>query len=157
MKPDRGPRTVGRYLGGLHRFARRYFATEMERLDLPPVAFPLLMRLRHRDNVSQEELVEDFLVDKGTIARTLANLERAGLVAREVDPDDRRVKRVSITENGREVAQDLKEVARRWDGKLTDGFSEEEREQLLDYLVRMKANARRHWDDADETEDRREK
>ncbi|MFW5866835.1 MAG: MarR family winged helix-turn-helix transcriptional regulator [Armatimonadota bacterium] len=129
----------------------------MERLDLPPAAFPLMLRLRHRDNVSQEDLVSDFLVDKGTVARTLAHLEDAGLVTREVDPDDRRVKRVSITEQGREVARDLRAVARRWDGKLTDGFTDEEREQLLDYLARMKDNASRHWDDDDETKDRREK
>jgi DNA-binding MarR family transcriptional regulator len=157
MKHDKGPKVVGRYLGGLHRFARRYFAAEMERLDLPPVAFPLLMRLRHRDNVSQEDLVSDFLVDKGTVARTLSNLERAGLVVREVDPADRRIKRVSITEKGREVAGELKAVARTWDGKLTEGFSDEEREQLLNYLARMKDNARRHWDDGDAADDRREK
>jgi DNA-binding MarR family transcriptional regulator len=147
----------GRYLGALHRFARRYFAAEMKRMDLSPVAFPLLMRLRHHDDVSQEDLVEDFLVDKGTIARTLATLEDAGLVTREVDPDDRRVKRVSVTERGREVAEDLKRVARRWSNRLMEGFSDEEREQLLDYLVRMKENAKRHWHDTDETEDRREK
>ncbi len=155
MKKDRGPRVVGRYLGALHRFARRYFASEMERLGLPPLAFPLLMRLKHRDDVSQEELVEDFLVDKGTVARTLADLEDAGLVSRKIDPDDRRIKRVSITEEGREVAGELKAVARTWDGRLTEGFSKEEHEQLLGFLERLKDNARRHWHDS-ETEDRRE-
>jgi DNA-binding MarR family transcriptional regulator len=155
-KCDRGPKTAGRYLGALHRFARRYFALEMEQMDLPPVAFPLLMRLRHRDNASQEDLVDDFLVDKGTVARTLATLEDAGLVSREVDPDDRRIKRVSVTQRGREIANDLKAVARRWDGKLMDGFSEEEREQLLEFLARMKDNAKRHWDDGQD-KDRREK
>ncbi|MGI5817725.1 MAG: MarR family winged helix-turn-helix transcriptional regulator [Armatimonadota bacterium] len=157
MRNDRGPKVVGRYLGALHRFARRYFATEMERLDLPPVAFPLLMRLLHRDQVSQEDLVTDFLVDKGTVARTLANLEDAGLVTREVDPDDRRIKRVSVTEKARELENDIKAVSRRWDGKLTEGFTDEEREQLLNYLARMKQNARRHWHEMSQTDERREK
>jgi len=146
-KRGRGPKTAGRYLGALHRFARRYFAAEMEKMDLPPVAFPLLMRLKHRDNVSQEDLVDEFLVDKGTVARTLANLEDAGLVAREVDPEDRRIKRVSVTEKGCEVAGDLKAVARRWEGKLLEGFSEQEREQLVEFLARMKDNAKKHWYD----------
>jgi len=130
---------------------------EMEQLDLPPVAFPLLMRLRRRDDVSQEDLVDDFLVDKGTVARTLANLEDAGLVSREVDPDDRRIKRVSVTDRGREVAGDLRAVARRWDGKLMEGFSDEERAELMDYLARMKDNAKRHWHDESAEDDRREK
>ena len=156
MKRDRGPKTAGRYLGALHRFARRYFATEMERLDLPPVAFPLLMRLLHRDDVSQEDLVSDFLVDKGTVARTLASLEDAGLVSREVDGEDRRIKRVTVTEKARELGPELKVVARTWDGRLMEGFSDEEREQLLAYLARMTDNAKHYWRELSETEDRRE-
>lgn len=156
MKRDRGPKTAGRYLGALHRFARRYFAVEMERLDLPPVAFPLLMRLLHRDHVSQQDLVQDFLVDKGTVARTLANLEDAGLVTREVDGDDSRIKRVAVTEKARELGADLRAVARRWDGRLMEGFTDEEREQLLSYLARMTENAKRYWHQTGETRDRRE-
>lgn len=153
---DRGPKMAGRYLGALHRFARRYFAMEMERLELPPVAFPLLMRLLHRDDVSQEDLVSDFLVDKGTVARTLASLEESGLVAREVDDGDRRVKRVTVTDAARELEPELKAVARGWDGRLMEGFTEEEREQLLSLLARMTENAKHYWRELNETEDRRE-
>ena len=79
MKRDRGPKTAGRYLGALHRFARRYFAVEMERLDLPPVTFPLLMRLLHRDHVSQQDLVQDFLVDKGTLETLQQDADRQAI------------------------------------------------------------------------------
>jgi DNA-binding MarR family transcriptional regulator len=156
MRRDRGHRTAGRYLGGLHRFSRRYYGIEMEQLDLPPVAFPLLMRLLHRDDVSQEDLVNDFLVDKGTVARTLANLEESGLVTRVIDEDDRRVKRVTVTEKARSLEPELKAVARRWDGRLTAGFTDEERELMLSFLARMMDNAKLYWRELCETEDRRE-
>ncbi|HCA47768.1 MAG TPA: hypothetical protein DEP45_10575 [Armatimonadetes bacterium] len=156
MRHGRGHRTAARYLGGLHRFARRYYAIEMERLELPPVAFPILMRLLHHDDVSQEELVSDFLVDKGTVARTVATLEESGLVTRVIDEDDRRVKRVTVTEKARDLEPELKAVTRRWDGRLTAGFTEEERELMLSFLARMMDNAKLYWSELCETEDRRE-
>ncbi|MGC9317516.1 MAG: MarR family winged helix-turn-helix transcriptional regulator [Armatimonadota bacterium] len=148
----RGPRTAGRYVGALHRFARRYFAAQMSRLGLPPTAFPLILRLLRRDNVSQDELAGDFLVDKGTAARTLAKLEEAGLVTRTVDEEDRRIKRVRVTEKARELEPEIMAAARAWNEKLLDGFSAEEKEAALAYLQRMTRNARAHWEDVAEAE-----
>lgn len=143
------PRTAGRQVGAIHRFSRRYFAAQMERLGLPPTAFPLIARLLRRDNVSQDELSEDFLVDKATTARTLAKLEEAGLITRTVDPRDRRIKRVQVTPAARALEPKIRAVAREWSERLLDGFTPEEREQALEYLERMAANARAHWADVD--------
>lgn len=146
------PRTAGRYIGAVHRFARRYFAAQMGRLGLPPTAFPLILRLLRRDNVSQDELAGDFLVDKGTAARTLAKLEDAGLVTRTVDEEDRRIKRVRVTDKARELEPGIIAAARAWNEKLLDGFSEEEKRTALEYLERMAKNAKAHWQDVAETE-----
>lgn len=148
-------RAAGRYVGMIHRFARRYFAAEMDRLGLPATAFPLIWRLLRRDDVSQDELSGDFLVDKGTTARKVAKLEEAGLVERSVDPEDRRIKRVRVTDKARELAPDIRAVMREWNEKLLDGFSEEEKEQALALLERMAENARAHWEDVVEPRSRK--
>ncbi len=137
---------AGRYVGAIHRFARRYFAAQMEELSLPAGAFPLIFRLLRRDGVSQDELADDFLVDKGTTARTLARLEEAGLITRSVDEHDRRIKRVRVTDRAREMAPAIRAAARAWNDKLLEGFSAEEREMALSFLQRMTDNARRHWE-----------
>lgn len=148
MRRARGHRSAGRYVGAIHRFARRYFAQEMDRLGLPPTAFPLIMRLLRHDDVSQDSLAGDFLVDKGTVARTLARLEEAGFVTRTVDEDDRRVKRVRVTDRARELAPEVAATARAWGDKLLEGFTAEERRQALEYLQRMARNARQHFEHA---------
>lgn len=148
MRRENRPRAAGRQVGAIHRFSRRYFAAQMERLGLPPTAFPLIARLLRHDNVSQDELAGDFLVDKATAARTLARLEEAGLITRTVDEQDRRVKRVQVTEAARALEPEIRAVTQRWSECLLDGFSPEEREQALGYLERMAANAKAHWADA---------
>ncbi len=122
---------------------------EMERLGLPPVAFPLILRLLRHDDVSQEHLADHLRVDKGTAARAVARLEEAGLIQRSVDEEDRRIKRVRVTEKGREMAPQIRDAAGRWSELLLDGFSAEEAADALSFLERMADNARRHWQDVD--------
>ncbi len=119
----------------------------MERLGLPPTAFPLILRLLWEDNISQEELADDFLVDKGTIARTLVKLEEAGYVTRSVDDKDRRVKRVRVTDKARELEPELRAAGYAWDEKLLDSFNSHEKQAVLGFLERMAENAREHWED----------
>ena len=137
----------GRYLGAVHHFSRRYFTAQMECLGLPPLAFPLLLHLLRHDNISQDELAGEFLVDKGTVARTMAKLEKARLVTRNVDEHDRRIKRVRITDKARKLRPKFHAAGHAWDEKLLDGFKSEERRVVLTFLKRMTENAQKHWED----------
>ncbi len=121
----------------------------MEQLGLPSTAFPLMVRLLWEDDISQEELADDFLVDKGTIARILARLEEAGYVTRSVDAKDKRVKRVRVTDKAREIAPVLHAARRAWDGKLLDNFTPDEKQMVLGFLERMAENSQEHWGDLD--------
>jgi DNA-binding MarR family transcriptional regulator len=58
-----------------------------------------------RDNaLTQRELMATVRRTSGTMSVRLARLERAGLVTREPDPDDRRTVTVTLTDRGREWA-----------------------------------------------------
>ena len=131
-RKHRHPENVGHCVGMIHRFARKFVSRLLQPLDLPEVAFPLMMILSHHDAMSQDELADTHLIDKSTVARALTRMEDAELVSRSVDPGDRRVKRVEITERGAELADQLREVLDTWN------------ERLLQHLAR---NAHRHWDD----------
>lgn len=53
--------------------------------------------------VRQQDLAVSAIKDKGTIARSLNQLEEAGMVVRTTDVDDRRNKLISMTPKGLEV------------------------------------------------------
>lgn len=53
----------------------------------------------------QQDLAVSSIKDKATIARALAQMEREGIVARIIDPADRRNKLISLTEKGIELKQ----------------------------------------------------
>jgi len=141
------PETVGHCVGMLHRFARKLMTRLLEPMGLPEVAFPLLAIVSHHDAISQDELAEIHMVDKSTVARALMRMEDAGLVTRSVDPDDRRIKRVEATADGRCLVERLGHALHEWDERLLEGLTAEEQSAALRFLQHMARNAHSHWDD----------
>jgi len=134
--------SVGRWLGMLHRYARRRFHEGAAEHGIADAQFPILMSLLHEDGVSQDELAQHHLLDKATITRSLAKLEKLGYVERRPDEDDRRVKRVHVTEKARALQPEMRRMRDEWSEVLTEGFSDRERDELIALLDRMVENAR---------------
>ena len=89
---------------------------------------------------TQSELVEHTGRDKAQLARLIKGLREQALLDAEVDPDDRRHQRLSLTAAGRNVQKTLKVQARRLSVKAVAGLDEHERAQLRTLLTRIKAN-----------------
>ena len=121
----------------LHRYARKRFGEQAILHGLADAQFPILMSLLHEDGVSQDELTQHHMLDKATVARSVARLEELGYVTREPDEHDRRVKRVLVTEQARAIQPELHATREQWSETLTDGFTAEERETLDLLLGRM--------------------
>lgn len=69
--------------------------------------FGVLEALLHRGPLCQGELAGKLLKSGGNLTLIVDNLEKAGLVARERNPDDRRFITVSLTEKGRAFISEL--------------------------------------------------
>jgi len=132
--------SIGRWIAVLHHGAMRYFGDRMEAYDLPGTAVPLLRRLMRDPPPSQDELCRFAARDKASISRLLDTLEERGFVVREADPDDSRLKRVHVTDDGRALARVVGDCLARWNEMLTRGLTPEERSQGLALLQRMAEN-----------------
>ena len=70
---------------------------------------PLLRLSRARAPMRQKELAASLSLDGSSVVRLIDSLETAGFVGRNVDPQDRRVVRVALTDQGREKVKGLRE------------------------------------------------
>jgi MarR family 2-MHQ and catechol resistance regulon transcriptional repressor len=75
--------------------------------DITLAQFGVLEALLHRGPLCQGELAGKLLKSGGNLTLIVDNLEKAGLVARERNPDDRRFITVSLTEKGRAFISEL--------------------------------------------------
>ncbi|MFD1934165.1 MULTISPECIES: MarR family winged helix-turn-helix transcriptional regulator [Nonomuraea] len=89
-----------------------------------------------REPLPMRRMAELFQCDPSNVTGIVDRLERRGLVSREPSAADRRVKNVTLTEEGEGVAEELKGVLG-FAGAPLAALSEAERIQLRDLLLRM--------------------
>jgi DNA-binding MarR family transcriptional regulator len=103
-------------------------------------SFQVLSALLDADGhaLTQRELMARVRRTSGTMSVRLARLERAGLVTREPDADDRRSVTVTLTDSGRELAEAARpayaQAAERLAAGLPDGARASFAEQLDAWL-----------------------
>jgi len=90
--------------------------------------------------VSHRILASRAHVDGATITYHVDRAEKLGLVRREVDPDDRRVKRLRLTPKGERLAKHLWTEARAFEAQVLAGISDQEQARLRRVLAKIRAN-----------------
>ncbi|MCP4541219.1 MAG: MarR family transcriptional regulator [Chloroflexi bacterium] len=94
-------------------YMKTYF-TKMIRdnsLNVTPEQWAVLNALDRHPRVSQTQLAQISLKDKTTVTRILDVLERNGYIQRNRDEHDRRMYRISLTKEGKNVLEQLIPIA----------------------------------------------
>jgi DNA-binding MarR family transcriptional regulator len=129
----------------LARIARLAACMERERAaisaaaDLKAGQFQVLAELRSRDPwpMTATDLAYAIVITSGGLTPVLDQLEGRGLVTRQIDPEDRRARRIAITEKGRSlIARALDQQTARHRA-LNSVLSVEERETLNGILRKL--------------------
>src|SRR4051794_11184481 len=106
-----------------------------------PLAFFEPLRLISRaeaNSMRVGDLARELRITVGGTSKLVDRLERAGLVAREPDPDDRRASRVALTTAGkRKLTAALKTFQAEAGRILGSVLSLEEQQQMSDYISRL--------------------
>ncbi len=141
---ERTLQRLERAMGRTMWLGHRLMAREVARVGLTVPQFFVLRGLAHRERAKEAcsvgDLAERLQQSYPTVTGILDRLEREGLVERRRDPENRRVVRVRLTDQGRALLEELlerrRQVARQL---LTRAFRPEELEQFAAYLERYQA------------------
>ena len=116
------------------RSARQIVNGNLHPLNLSSAEGNILLHLLTQDQeMGQEQLVEQLDISKPAVSRTLDSLEAKGFVSRQQDPDDRRVRRVRLTDQAREIGSAVEQAYNQLYTLAMQGISQEE----LDYFVKL--------------------
>ena len=110
-------------------FKRMTALVERETGLSAPKWFLLLMLNRH-DGISQGEVSEVFEIDPSRVTRIGQSMEADGLVRRERDPEDNRVMRMYLTDQGRAALLKVSELNELLEARITSVLDEDEAEGL---------------------------
>lgn len=101
-----------------------------------------LALLYEQDGRTQDEMAEAYTVDRAATTRSLQGLEKKGLVRREVDTFDRRIRRVYLTEKAMQYRTAIRRMADDLADALFEGMSEEEVKAFMEQVEAMGQRAR---------------
>jgi DNA-binding MarR family transcriptional regulator len=134
-------------LGGLmHRIGHALYQMNEESLEEAELTFAqyrILMDLRFGERFNEypgmnpSDLSERLGVTRNTVSSLIRSLEEKGLIARQLDADDRRRFIIELTEAGRERVH---QHASRHFGVLSDCFGvldQDEKEQMIKLLRKL--------------------
>jgi len=101
------------FLSPLHKASRQisvYLEGRTSELGVTPSEGHILTYLRGYGPVTVGDLVRVFGIKQCTLTRMLDRLQQAGLVRREVNPDDRRSLVLRLSERGNDLARRLNRI-----------------------------------------------
>lgn len=98
----------GYYIRRLHQISVAIFLQETEAYGVTPVQYAALQTVGNSPGIDQRTLARTIGLDTSTIAGVIDRLESRGLLVRSASAEDRRVRRLSVTQAARQL---LAEVA----------------------------------------------
>ncbi len=113
-------------------------ATEQWAVDagFRPPCLGVMSVVARRGPVSQREISDHLGLDASDVVGVLDILERAGMVERRRDPDDRRRHAVVLTEAGEQAYGRASVLRTQVEARVLAGLDPDERRQLADLLAR---------------------
>jgi len=133
-------RSLGFVLHDVSRLLRRRFDGRARTIGLTRSQWSVLAHLSRYEGINQAALADILEIEPITLVHQLDRLEAAGWIERRLDPEDRRVRLLYLTDRGRPILDRMHELGSETRAEAVAGLSPEEQDRLIDTLLRIKAN-----------------
>jgi DNA-binding MarR family transcriptional regulator len=124
----------GHHIRRLHQIAVGIFMQETEALGLTPVQYAALQAVANTPGLDQRTLARSIGLDTSTTGGVVDRLESRGLLQRNADPDDRRVRLLTITDTGLSLLREAQAPMLRAQERILAPLPPEQREAFMRML-----------------------
>jgi MarR family transcriptional regulator, transcriptional regulator for hemolysin len=125
------------------RLLRNYADQKAAQFGMSRAKWAVLARLDRFEGLKQAELADMLDLQPISLTRLLDGLSNNGLIERRPDPDDRRAKRLYLTQAARPLLEQLSTLGEELTEAAFAGMDEAEEAVLLQRLSAIKENLRR--------------
>ncbi|MBO39661.1 MAG: MarR family transcriptional regulator [Rhodospirillaceae bacterium] len=130
-------RQAGHLLRRAHQRHSAIFQEKIGDVQLTPLQFAALVKLRDVTEVSQNHLGRLTAMDAATMQGVIKRLASRNLIKRRPDPDDRRRLIVSLSSEGYELVNTLVSSGNDITAQTLEPLCPAERKQFLDLLAKL--------------------
>ncbi|MFC1488070.1 MarR family winged helix-turn-helix transcriptional regulator [Thermoproteota archaeon] len=137
MKPEEPHWKLYALLSGIYLKSRRLSEESIKPLKITFPQFGALLNLSFQDNITQKELSQRLDTDTTTVMVICDSLEKKGYLKRLKDPTDRRVNRLVLSNEGRNVFAKAYPLMMNRYKFFADAISQKEVEVIIPLLEQL--------------------
>ena len=131
---------IGRAIASSAKVLSRAFERELAEAGGSQPVWLILLALKQQAWRTQQDLAAAVGIEGPTLTHHLDGLDKAGLIERARDQNDRRAVRVELTDAGDKLFKRLAKAAIGFDQRLRAGLSEDELDEFRRVLARLRDN-----------------
>ncbi|NMG76554.1 MarR family winged helix-turn-helix transcriptional regulator [Aromatoleum diolicum] len=135
---------LGFLIHDVSRLRRSAFDRCLKPLNVTRSQWWVLAYLSRGEGMAQSQLAEELDLGKVAIGGLIDRLEKSGLVRRESDPNDRRVKRIFLSPKSNELIETMRKVNHQLNEQILSGLTDEYLTATVATLGTMKRNLMRY-------------
>ena len=136
-------RDIGKYISILQRLNNMFYANRLSSFQIGCGQQFFLLQIFKKPGMSLHELASFGHYDKATATRAVKKLEEEGYVRTETEEEDKRIRRIYLTDRAKPVVEKTQECVDEWAEIILEGLTGAERIEAERLLIRMADNAHR--------------
>ena len=143
---------VGKLVSMIARGHAIYINHHIAEYGLSATQLHLLYEISKQDDLNQEKISVRCNLNKGAVARSIKKLEDNGFVVRQIDENNRRQNKVSLTKKGNETLKKAVKILNQWEDEviLEKGYIEKELLQQILKEIAIKTIELNHMENENE-------
>ncbi|MDN5107616.1 MarR family transcriptional regulator [Aliarcobacter butzleri] len=132
--------SLGFILNKTALMSKTLFSQKIKEFDITPEQWSIIFRTVETEGLTQKELSDSTYKDQANITRTIDRLEKKGFLQRQANKLDRRIINIYPTKKAIDIVDDITLCSTNFNDELTKGFTQDEKNQLINLLDRVYKN-----------------
>ena len=129
-----------KWLSVADRFQKMYLDKQLAPFGINSSQHMFLIKICEFPGILQDSLMNMFYVHPSNIVRTIAALEKQGMITRVPNDRDRRTCKLYPTDRALSVYEEIRAVCRKTEDVLLQGMSETDKSRFLELLMQAGGN-----------------
>ena len=132
--------TIKMKLSVTDRFYKIYLDKQLAPYGINNSQYMFLIKICRSPGILQDSLLNMFYVHPSNIVRTVATLEKQGMITRSPNDKDKRTCKLYPTERALSIIDEIQMICEKTEALLLQGMSESEQNLFMDFLIQAGRN-----------------
>ena len=135
-----GKEYIGKYLSIARRAHAALLDKKLKSYDISHGQILLLVTLYKTEGINQHHLCQIFDLDKAGVNRSMKKLQKNGYIYKEPDSEDKRKKKIFLTDKARQFKPKLLEILKSVENQVRGNLTEKEIDKFLKTMKKICTN-----------------